>query len=170
MRFWSWKPFPWKQFQGNGFQSSLCRWTCAIRSELLQYLYLLIHRTHVSGKPKVCPSEGSRPSPVSPCFHEALVSWAIPPTGAYGLVACSSPLQRRAIDGLLRSEYPFCVTLGWCFTPMSIRVDTKHQGSVWSGHNLLLGLPTRTRVSYGCQPFGRVCLTTLPLHLRFRYP
>ena len=96
-----------------------------------------------------------KPSHVeSPCLPEypphVSLSWALPQAFAsWGILLRQGirpgrlllPTAERAHDGFPRSECPFDVTLGWCFTPVSIRVVTVHQCTARPGHSPFWVLP-----------------------------
>ena len=73
---------------------------------------------------------------------------------AYGLAAF---FLQRAIAGFPVPGVPCFVTLGWCFTPVSVRAITMFLCTTWPEHVPFWVLPINR--------FGKLCMTTLLSHL-----
>ena len=73
---------------------------------------------------------------------------------AYGLAAF---FLQRAIAGFPVPGVPCFVTLGWCFTPVSVRAITMFLCTTWPEHVPFWALPINR--------FGKLCMTTLLSHL-----
>lgn len=73
---------------------------------------------------------------------------------AYGLAAF---FLQRAIASFPVPGVPCFVTLGWCFTPVSVRVVTMFLCTTWPEHVPFWALPINR--------FGKLCMTTLLSHL-----